>query len=188
MKRILLLLLIVQAVAAYPIFFYNNEVDLRNNVAYANANPYDGFDAQDFSNPDGYECFSLDDYNYYASQNPADGVNPLTAKNIDNDEFDRLRYGDQLRIINENEDDSWDENDVDDHDDMDCWKLKDYNQYASTSSSDRWDEIHFRDTDDLDELNKVGVRRFGFADPDDFYEADLYERRPQYRDSYGYYG
>ncbi len=168
MKFFLLFLLLANSVFAYE--FYNNENDFRNNRDYALSDPYDGYDVEpDF---DKYECFSLDDYNYYADLDAYDSTDPLTARNIGSD-FDNLRYEDQLRIINENPNDGLDENDVDDYNDMECWTLKDYNKYARQKPSDRWDEIYFRDFDDLEQVNDIGIRRYGIIEFDDLQYFDL---------------
>lgn len=185
MKYFFLILFLATSVAAsHDYFFYNNENDFRHNRDVALYDPYDAYDVDDFNDFDDYECFSLDDYNYYASRDPYDNWDPLTARNIGNSEFKDLRYADQLQIINENSGDKWDENDVENLDDMECWTLKDYNNYASEKPSDKWDEVHFHDFDDLETVNEVGIRRYGFIEPDDLAEFDLQYTSPHYDDYY----
>ena len=173
MKYLFLILLLATSAAAHEYFFYNNENDFHNNRDAALRNPYDGYDVQDFTNFNDYDCMSLDDYNYYASLDPYDSMDQLTAKNIGNKKFKNLRYEDQLRIINENPSDNWDGNDVENLDDMECYTLKDYNKFAGRNPDDKWDEVHFHDFDDLETVNKVGARRYGFIEPDDLSEFDL---------------
>ncbi len=183
-KLILLLILATSAAATHEYYFYNNENDFRHNRAAALYNPFDGHDVKaDF---DDYECFSLDDYNYYANRDPYDDFDPLTARTISNSEFHDLRYEDQLRIINENPYDKWDRNDISDEGDMECWTLKDYNNFAATKPSDRYDEIRFHDFDDLERVNEIGIRRYGFIEPDDLAEFDLHLSRPSHYNSYYY--
>ena len=85
-----------------------------------------------------------------------------------------------MRIINENPSDKWDMNDVDDEGDMECWTLKDYNKYAEREPYDKWDEIKFHDFDDLEKVNEIGIRRYGFIEPDDLEEFDLQYTSPLY--------
>ena len=184
MKYFLLFLLLATAVSAsHEYYFYNNENDLRYNVDSALYNPFDGHDVEDVTDFDDYECFSLDDYNHYADLDPYDGFDSLTARTISRNEFNNLRYGDQLRIINENPGDKWDKRDINDEKDMECWTLKDYNKFAGNKRADRWDEIKFHDFDDLEQVNEIGIRRYGFIEPDDLAEFDLHLSRPRY----GYY-
>ena len=186
MKKLLILLLLVSTVtASHEYYFYNNENDFSYNRAAALYNPFDGYDLEDVTDFDDYECISLDDYNYYANLDPYDGMDPYTARNIGS-RFDDLRYEDQLKIINENKGDKWDLNDIDDEDSMECWTLKDYNKYAGTSRSDSWDGIYFQDFDDLDRVNEIGIRRYGFIEPDDLGKFDLHLTDPLYSD-YDYY-
>jgi len=137
---------------------------------------------------DDYECIDLDDYNYYANQDPYDGMDAYDAGTIGSRFYD-LRYEDQLKIINEKPGDKWDLNDVNDEDSMECWTLKDYNQYARRNRADKWDEIRFHDFDDLDRVNEIGIRRYGFIEPDDLEEFDLHLTNPHYSDygDYDYY-
>ena len=181
MKAIFLILLLASTATAYDYYFYNNENDFHDNADAAYANPYDGYDLEDAADFDNYECISLDDYNYYANLNQYDGMDTLNARNIDS-RFDDLRYEDQLKIINENPADKWDMNDVSDEGDMECWTLKDYNKYAGRSNSDKWDGIYFHDFDDLDKVNEIGIRRYGFIEPDDLSEFDLQYTRPLFDD------
>jgi hypothetical protein len=182
---ILLLLLTSIATATHDFYYYNNENDLHYNVATAAYDPYDHYDVEDAVDFDDYECISLDDYNYYANNDPYDSMDPLTAENIGS-RFDDLRYEDQLSIINEKPHDKWDEEDIDDERDMECWTLKDYNNYADNSKSDEWDEVYFHDFDDLETVNEIGIRRYGFIEPDDLAEFDLHYTSPHYDDYYFY--
>ena len=186
MKYLFLFLILAStAAASHEYYFYNNENDLHNNVASALYDPFDGYNVEDATNFNDYECLSLDDYNHYANLDPYDGMDPYTAKNIGN-RFDDLRYEDQLTIINENSGDNWDMNDVNDEGDMECWTLKDYNKYAGRKPHDQWDEIHFHDFDDLEKVNEIGIRRYGFIEPDDLSDFDLQYTAPLYND-YDYY-
>jgi len=183
---LIFLLLIGTATATYDFYYYNNENDLHYNVAQALYNPYDGYDVEDAADFDRYECISLDDYNYYASLDSYDGMDELTARNIDSETFDKLRYEDQLSIINQKSGDKWDYNDINDEGDMECWTLKDYNKYSSQDKNDEWDEIYFHDFDDLEKVNEIGIRRYGFIEPDDLAEFDLQYTSPSYFDYYYY--
>jgi len=181
MKAVFLILLLASTATAYDYYFYNNENDLNDNVASALSNPYDGYNVNDVANFDKYQCLSLDDYNHYANQNQYDNMDPLNSKNIDG-KFKDLRYEDQLKIINENPNDQWDANSVADENDMECWTLKDYNKYASEKPSDKWDEIHFQNFDDLEKVNEIGIRRFGFIQPDDLNDFNLQNTHPVFND------
>lgn len=184
MKAVFLILILASTVAAsHEFYFYNNENDLHYNVDASLYDAYDGYDEEDAADFDNYECISLNDYNYYANRDPYDSMDPLTAKNVGS-RFDDLRYEDQLAIINENPSDKWDGNDIDDEGDMECWTLKDYNKYSGESQSDEWDEIYFHDFDDLEKVNEIGIRRYGFIEPDDLAEFDLQYTNPHYDDYY----
>lgn len=183
---LIFLILISTATATHEFYFYNNENDLHYNAASALYDPFDGHDVEDVVDFDDYECISLDDYNYYANLDPYDSMDPYTAKNIGS-RFDDLRYEDQLTIISENPSDKWDTNDIDDEGDMECWTLKDYNNYADNKPHDEWDEVHFHDFDDLETVNEIGIRRYGFIEPDDLAEFDLQYTAPLYDDYDEYY-
>ncbi len=188
MKALFIILLFAStATATHEFYFYNNENDLHYNVASALYDPFDGHDFEDVTDFDDYECYSLDDYNHYADLDPYDNTDHLTARTISSNEFDDLRYEDQLTIINENPSDKWDTNDIDDEGDMECWTLKDYNNYADNSQSDEWDEVYFHDFDDLETVNEIGIRRYGFIEPDDLAEFDLQYTAPLYDDYDEYY-
>ncbi|PIN75230.1 hypothetical protein COV18_03510 [Candidatus Woesearchaeota archaeon CG10_big_fil_rev_8_21_14_0_10_37_12] len=182
-----LLLIFSSPTFAYEIFFYNNPADMQDNIAKANRNQYDGYDAQDFVDFDDYACISLDDYNYYANLDSHDNRDPLTAKNIGNKKFKKLGYQDQLLIINENHNDKWDNHAINDYNDMECWTLKDYNQFAAEKQSDKWDVANFRDFDDFEIVEHVGVKRYGFIEPDDLDEFDLHYTHPSAREYYDNY-
>ena len=182
---ILILLLASTAAASHEYYFYNNENDLHYNAASALYDPFDGYDIEDATDFDDYECISLDDYNYCANVDPYDSMDPITARNIGS-RFNDLNYEDQLAIINENPSDKWDTSDINDEGDMECWTLKGYNEYAAVKPHDKWDEIHFHDFDDLDRVNELGTRRYGFIEPDDLAEFDLQYTSPLY-DDYDYY-
>jgi len=187
MKALILLLLLASTTAAsHEYYFYNNENDFRHNKAAALYDQYDHYDVEDAADFDDYKCLSLDDYNYYANLDSYDSMKPLTAKNIGS-RFKDLRYDDQIRIINENPSDKWDRNDINDEGDMECWTLKDYNKYARNKPHDKWDEIKFHDFDDLETVNEIGIRRYGFIEPDDLAEFDLQYTAPHYDDYNDYY-
>jgi hypothetical protein len=184
---LIFLILISTATATHDFYYYNNENDLRYNVAAALYNPFDHYDLEDAADFDKYECISLDDYNYYAELDAYDGMDTLTAKNIDSETFDKLRYEDQLAIINEKPGDKWDRNDINGKNDMECWTLKDYNKYSSQDQYDEWDEVYFHDFDDLETINEIGIRRYGFIEPDDLATFNLHYTAPHYSDYDEYY-
>jgi hypothetical protein len=168
-----LVLLLVQPVFAYKLFWYSDEIDRRDNIEYAERYPYDGWDIEDFNNFNDYNCINLDDYNKVASYDSYDSFEPLTAENIGKSDFKKLRYQDQLRIINEDPYDQWDMDTIDDYGDMRCWTLKDYNSYAAQKPHDKWDVVLFRDFDDLETVQNVGSSRYNFFELDDFENFDL---------------
>jgi hypothetical protein len=181
MKNFLLILLLATSAAAtHDFYYYNNENDLQNNVNTAYYDPFDHYDVENAVDFDDYECIALDDYNHYAGLDQYDGRDKLTARNIDRKTFDKLRYEDQLKIINEKKGDKWDKNDISDENDMGCWTLKDYNKYANTKQHDQWDPIYFHDFDDLEKVNEIGIKRYGFIEPDDLVTFNLQYTKPHY--------
>lgn len=208
MKKILLFavitLILLSSIVSAKVFYYSDEVDRRDNLAYAYANPYDSIDPADVGDFDKYNCISLGDYNSFARSDPYDSYDPLTAENIRKKDLSRLSRDDFNKIANEDPYDAIDPDYFNDYSDMQCWNLKDYNGFAETKPRDKWDPVYFRDFDDLDTVSKVGSARYHFFGEDDFDDFDLYdikpraraeiyypgfyeEYRPYYYDSYGRY-
>jgi hypothetical protein len=184
MKKILTLLfiaLLATEIAAARVFYYADEADYRNNVAYAFAHPYDGIDLDAVGDFDDYSCISLNDYNSFANADGYDSYDPLTAKNAKRSDLQRLRRDDQLRIINEDPYDSLDENDIGDYDDWNCYTLRDYNGYARADPYDNRRVVDFTHFDDLKEVQKIGKYRYNnfYTFPDDLAKFNLqHTRRP----------
>lgn len=172
----LLAVLLAQPASAY-VFFFSDEIDRRNNINLALARPFDGIDLDEVADFDNYNCVSLADQHDFAARNRFDNEEPVTAKNIKRDDFQKLRYQDQLRIINEDPFDKWDEDLLERRNNQQCWTLKDYNKLARQKPRDEFDTVRFRDFDDLETVQKIGTGRFHFFEPNDFAEFDLHRTR-----------
>lgn len=183
---VLLGLLFVQSAAGY-VFYFSDEVDRASNINYALMNPYDGIDADDIADFDKYQCIALADQQDYARRNPYDNVDALNAQDISRKDFQKLRYSDQLRIINENPYDTWDSGILENRNNQQCWTLQDYNAFASQKPRDRFDEVRFQDFDDVETVQDIGSKRYHFFAPEDFVSFDLHRTRIRqpYYDPYG---
>ena len=90
--------------------------------------------------------FDYADYQKIANADPNDNIDPITASNAKDLDFE----------------------------DLDCYDLRDYNSVAALNPSDKWNVIDFTDFDDLDDLDKIGRKRVVFFHPDDFEHFNLY--------------
>lgn len=157
-------------------FYYADETDRRNNLAYAFDHPFDGIDPDEVSDFGKYSCISLDDNNRFARADKYDQYDELNAKTITRKDLKRLRREDQLKIINEDPFDQWDRNDIDDdYDDWNCYTLRDYNKRAQENKFDRWRKVDFTHFDDLYEVQKIGRYRYNnfYVFPDDLARFNL---------------
>ena len=188
-KKLLTLLfiaLLATELASARVFYYADETDRRQNVDYALNHPYDGIDPDDVSDFDKYSCVDLNDHNNFARADKYDSYDELNADTITRSDLKRLRRDDQLRIINENQYDSWDKDDIDDdYDDWNCYTLRDYNKRAKENPYDRWENVDFTDFDHLREVQRIGRYRYNnfYVYPDDLARFNLQYtvgRRPYY--------
>ncbi len=192
-RLLVLLLVCLLGLAEFTsahVFYYADEVDYRNNVAYALHHPFDGVDPDTVGDFDDYACISLDDYNRFARADQYDADEPLRASTATRDDLKRLRRENQLRIINEDPYDSLDRNDIDDDDDWNCYTLRDYNSKAREDPYDNRRAIDFTHFDDLYEVKKIGTYRYNdfYAIPDDFtyFNLQYTVSRPPYDEPYDF--
>ncbi|MEM2915879.1 MAG: hypothetical protein QXT19_00765 [Candidatus Woesearchaeota archaeon] len=185
MKNLLAFLLVailcLEFVSA-RILYYADEVDYRNNVAYALHNPYDNADPDIAGDFDRYACISLDDYNKFANADNYDSYKSLTARTASRNDLKRLRREDQLKIINEDPYDGLDEADIGDYEDWNCYTLVYYNSRASRNAYDKWRVVDFTHFDDIYEVQKIGKYRYNnfYTLPEDIARFDLqYTRAPK---------
>ncbi len=172
-----LVVLLVLPAASAKVFYYSDEVDYQDNLAYAHLNHYDGIDADDFVDFDDYTCVSLDDQRAIANANQYDHVDPWTAATISRQDLKKLSQADRNRIADENPYDAIDRDDVDSFDDFSCSTLRDYNDYARTNAYDRYDEADFTRLDHIEIAQEVGKDRYHFFELSDFDRFNLNQIR-----------
>ncbi len=185
---ILLFVLLASELVAAKVFYYADEIDRRNNVAYALRHPFDGIDPDSVSDFDKYACVSLDDYNHFAEADHYDSYDPVSARTASRNDLKRLRREDQLRLINEDPYDDLDHNDIDDYKDWNCYTLRDYNRKAREDSFDNRGVVDFTDFNHMQEVRKIGRYRYNdfYVVPDDFARFNLQHatRRAPYYEPY----
>lgn len=172
-------LLVSAEASAFDVLFRADELDRRENIAVAQANPFDRLDGDEFDDFDKFNCIDLEDYNRFAELNPYDRFDELNAKNVKRKDLKRMRRDDYNKIANENPNDKI-RPDGFDYADMGCFKLKDYNAFAQTNKGDRFDPVYFNDFDDLKTVQKVGRSRFNFFETQDLARFDLQNTRLLY--------
>ena len=177
MKKITLviatLILLLVPIASAKVFYYTDEIDYRDNLAYAAINPYDSIDADDFVDFDDYNCVSLEDQRTIANLNPYDNVEQWTAANIADEDLKKLSRADRNRIADENPYDNINRDDFEDFDDFECSTLRDYNGYARTNPYDKFDEADFTRLDHIEIAQEVGKKRYNFFELNDFDRFNL---------------
>lgn len=172
---LLLIALLSLEIAEAKVFYYSDEIDYRNNAAYAYQHPYSGVDidaVKDFNN---YACISADDYNDYADSNHYDSHDALDAGTASQSDINKLRRADQLRIADENPYDGIDRDDFESYDEWNCYTLQDYNSLARENPYDRREVVDFTDFDHLEEVQKIGRYRYNnfFNFPEDLAKFNL---------------
>lgn len=177
MKKFLVFLLVgilcFDLVAA-RVFYYDDEIDYRNNVDYALSHPWKGIDVDVVGDFDNYNCISANDYNRHARANNYDSNDVLNSKTVSLNDLKKLRREDQLRIADENPFDGIDRDDFDDYSDWNCYTLKDYNSLARENSYDGRRVVDFTHFDDVNEIKKIGMGRYNnFFQLDDFSKFNL---------------
>lgn len=169
MKFVWVFLVLLVPAAAVP-FWHADELDYERNLDYARSNPYDAFDPADMNDFSSYNCIDLDAYNRYASRNPYDRFEEITARSP-NRVLKKLRRDDFNRLAHEDPFDGLDADDADSFSDMDCWTLRDYNSFADVDRYDRWKPATLRDPEHFDRVvHNVGKKRFHFFDYRDLYD------------------
>jgi len=183
----LVALLSVQ-IASAKVFYYADETDYRNNMDYALSRPFDGVNADDLANLDHYSCITLNDYNAVADENAYDSVKPITAATVRQEDLDRLRRADQLKLADENPYDGITRDSFKNPDSWNCYALRDYNALAAENHYDDIKPVDFTHMQDLQRVQEIGKYRYNdfYQIPDDFAKFNLQFTvvRPPYYEPY----